>query len=211
MDKDTTIGRRPGGAERPHESGAAAPGRGGRMSRQRKTAAVLRLLRGEDLEEVSRSLGVTAATLAGWRDAFVAAGEAVLTTKPVTSENLESDRLKARLGAALLERDLLEEKIAILEAIALCAVGGSGHEPGCFAGERQAVWLGGSLPRLAACPIRSLPSSVATTVRHTATPAARTNRRDVRRCADGGDPCRAGRQPVPWRRPSQGLGTVATL
>ena len=70
MDKDTTIGRRPGGAERPHESGAAAPGRGGRMSRQRKTAAVLRLLRGEDLEEVSRSLGVTAATLAGWRDAL---------------------------------------------------------------------------------------------------------------------------------------------
>jgi hypothetical protein len=33
------------------------------MSRQRKTAAVLRLLRGEDLELVSRSLGVTAATL----------------------------------------------------------------------------------------------------------------------------------------------------
>ncbi len=103
MDKDTNIGRRPGDAERPHESGAAAPGRGGRMSRQRKTASVLRLLRGEDLEQVSRSLGVTAATLTGWRDAFVAAGE-------------ESDRLKARLGAALIERDLLEEKIAILEA-----------------------------------------------------------------------------------------------
>ena len=52
-------------------SGAAAPGRGGRMSRQRKTAAVLRLLRGEDLETVSRSLGVTAATLSAWRDAFL--------------------------------------------------------------------------------------------------------------------------------------------
>jgi transposase len=38
-------------------------GRGGRMSRQRKRDAVLRLLRGEDLELVSRSLGVTAATL----------------------------------------------------------------------------------------------------------------------------------------------------
>lgn len=63
--------QRPGAAERPQESGAAAPGRGGRMSRQRKTAAVLRLLRGEDLETVSRSLGVTAATLSGWRDAFL--------------------------------------------------------------------------------------------------------------------------------------------
>ena len=49
---------RPGAAERPRESGAAAPGRGGRMSRRRKLAAVLRLLRGEDLETVSRSLGV---------------------------------------------------------------------------------------------------------------------------------------------------------
>jgi transposase-like protein len=38
------------------------------MSRQRKMAAVLRLLRGEDLETVSRSLGVTAATLSGWRN-----------------------------------------------------------------------------------------------------------------------------------------------
>ena len=44
-------------------SGEVGPGRGGRMSRQRKTAAVLRLLRGEDLETVSRALGVTAATL----------------------------------------------------------------------------------------------------------------------------------------------------
>jgi transposase len=97
-------------------SGAAAPGRGGRMSRQRKTTAVLRLLRGEDLETVSRSLGVTAATLSGWRDAFLSAGEAALTTKSATGEELESDRLKAKLGAALIERDLLHEKIAILEA-----------------------------------------------------------------------------------------------
>lgn len=116
MDKRKNVGARPGAAERPQEFGAAAPGRGGRMSRQRKTAAVLRLLRGEDLDTVSRGLGVTAATLAGWRDAFLAAGEAALTTKPTTGEELQSDRLKARLGAALIERDLLHEKIAILEA-----------------------------------------------------------------------------------------------
>jgi hypothetical protein len=44
------------------------------MSRQREMTAVLRLLGGEDLELVSRSLGVTAATLTAWRDAFLAAG-----------------------------------------------------------------------------------------------------------------------------------------
>ena len=116
MDKQQKIEARLGDAERPQESGAASPGRGGRMSRQRKTAAVLRLLRGEDLETVSRGLGVTAATLSGWRDAFLAAGEAALATKSATGEELESDRLKAKLGTALIERDLLIEKIAVLEA-----------------------------------------------------------------------------------------------
>jgi transposase len=116
MDETRTEDQRPGGAQRPQESGGAAPGRGGRMSRQRKVTAVLRLLRGDDLETVSRSLGVTAATLSGWRDAFLAAGEAGLATKPATGEELESDRLKAKLGAALIERDLLHEKIASLEA-----------------------------------------------------------------------------------------------
>ena len=95
---------RTGGAERPQESGGAAPGRGGRMSRLRKTAAVLRLLRGEDLELVSRSLGVTAATLSGWRDAFLAAGEAALTSRVNSGEALESQRLKAKLGEVLVER-----------------------------------------------------------------------------------------------------------
>ncbi len=96
-------------------SGAAGPGRGGRMSRQRKRDAVLRLLRGDDLEIVSRSLGVTAATLTAWRDAFLAAGEASLTSRPADGEELESGRLKARLGEMLLQQELLEAKIAALE------------------------------------------------------------------------------------------------
>jgi transposase len=54
--------------------------------------------------------------LTSWRDAFLAAGEAALTTKPATGEDLANDRLKAKLGAALIERDLLHEKLAILEA-----------------------------------------------------------------------------------------------
>jgi transposase len=37
---------------------------------------VLRLLKGEPIELVSRGLGVTAAALSAWRDAFLAAGEA---------------------------------------------------------------------------------------------------------------------------------------
>ena len=96
-------------------SGAVGPGRGGRMSRQRKREAVLRLLRGEDLDTVSRSLGVTAATLTSWRDAFLAAGEASLATRPTDGEALESERLKARLGEMLLRQELLEAKLSALE------------------------------------------------------------------------------------------------
>ena len=102
-------------------TGAAGPGRGGRMSRRRKRDAVLRLLRllrllrGEDLETVSRALGVTAATLTAWRDAFLAAGEASLASRPADGGELETERLKARLGEMLLERELLEARIAALE------------------------------------------------------------------------------------------------
>jgi transposase len=97
-DQANQVGTGPGEAERAPGSGAVAPGRGGRMSRQRKSAAVLRLLRGEDRETVSRELGVTAATLTGWHDAFLAAGEASLTSRAATGEELESERLKAKLG-----------------------------------------------------------------------------------------------------------------
>src|SRR3954453_12719707 len=115
-DQMNSVGAGPGEAERAPGSGAVALGRGGRMSRQRKSATVLRLLRGEDLETVSRELGVTAATLTGWQDAFLAGGEAALMTRAGTGEELESERLKAKVGAALIERALLHEKIARLEA-----------------------------------------------------------------------------------------------
>src|SRR5215211_1611886 len=75
-DQMNQVGVGPHEAERAQGSGAVGPGRGGRMSRQRKGAAVLRLLRGEDLETISRELGVTAATLTNGHDGFPAAGDA---------------------------------------------------------------------------------------------------------------------------------------
>ena len=50
----------------------------GRFSARRKSKAILRLLRGEDIDVVSCELGVTAATVAGWRDHFLAGGQAAL-------------------------------------------------------------------------------------------------------------------------------------
>jgi transposase len=105
------------GSERDREpENGPGLGRSGRMSRQRKLAAVLRLLRGEDLDQVSRALGVTAATLSGWREAFLSGGEAALATKPTDGKQIELGRLKAKLGEVMLERELLAEKIVALES-----------------------------------------------------------------------------------------------
>ena len=73
-------------------------------------------MRGEDLETVSRELGVTAATLSGWRDAFLSGGRGQPGDPRDHGEALESARLKAKLGEMLLERELLEAKIAALES-----------------------------------------------------------------------------------------------
>ena len=69
---------------KPDQGSAAAAGarratgdatdRAGRFSAGRKRAVVLRLLRGEDLESVSRELGITAARASQWREQFLAAG-----------------------------------------------------------------------------------------------------------------------------------------
>ena len=50
----------------------------GRFSAKRKTEAVLQLLRGEDLDLLSREYKVTAGKLSQWRDAFLAGGQAGL-------------------------------------------------------------------------------------------------------------------------------------
>ena len=96
-------------------TGAGAEGRG-RFSSRRKTEAVLRLLRGEGLEVLSRDLGVTAATLSGWREAFLAAGAESLKSRPADARDGEIARLQAKVGEITMANELLEEKIVRLEA-----------------------------------------------------------------------------------------------
>jgi hypothetical protein len=85
------------------------------MSVGRKREGVLRLLRGEDLELVSRELGVTAAELSGWREAFLAAGEGSLKSRPADARDAEIGRLKAKVGELTMTAELLEAKIERLE------------------------------------------------------------------------------------------------
>jgi len=85
------------------------------MSARRKQSAVLRLLRGEDLELLSRELGATAAELSAWRDAFLAGGEAALKSRPGDGRDAEVGRLKAKVGELTMANELLDAKIERLE------------------------------------------------------------------------------------------------
>src|SRR3954451_15987961 len=115
MDEDVGTGVHP--SERAHHAGAGGsrPERRRRISARRKQDAVLRLLRGEDLELLSRRLGVTAAELSGWREAFLAGGEASLRSRPANARDDEIGRLKEKVGDLTMANELLEAKTERLE------------------------------------------------------------------------------------------------
>lgn len=93
----------------------AAP-RPRRMSAQRRQEAMLRVLRGEDPEPVSRDLGVTAAALSGWRDDSLAAGSASLKSRSEDARDRQIKALHAKVGEITMANELLEAKIDRLEA-----------------------------------------------------------------------------------------------
>ncbi len=67
-----------------------------RFSVRKKTEAVMRLLRGEDVDKVSRDVRVTPATLTRWREELIAGNRAKLKSQPVVDGQDETLlRLKA--------------------------------------------------------------------------------------------------------------------
>ena len=113
MRKQSRPGSAAEGAGR--ATGAAAElERKGRFSARRKHEAVLRLLRGEDLESVVReSWASRAARASQWREQFLVAGQAGLRSR--ASEALDDDqrRLQAKIGELLMENELLYATVAV--------------------------------------------------------------------------------------------------
>ena len=116
MTDATARGAGPAGHAHHAGDGGPPPERRRRMSARRKQDAVLRLLRGEALELVSRDLGVTAAELSTWREAFLAGGAAALKTRPADGREVEIGRLKAKVGELTMANELLGAKVEHLEA-----------------------------------------------------------------------------------------------
>lgn len=88
----------------------------GRFSAKRKREAVLRLLRGEDLDLVSREIGVTGATLSTWRETFLEAGLGSLRSKRSDERDERIKVLERKLGQVVMEKELLNHKVDRLEA-----------------------------------------------------------------------------------------------
>jgi len=96
-------------------AGSASRQDKGRWSSRRKTEVVLRLLRGETLDALSRELGVSSARLAEWRDEAIAAMQAGLQSREPDHRDGFIHDLKAKVGDQAMQIELLERKIEILE------------------------------------------------------------------------------------------------
>lgn len=83
----------------------------GRFSARRKSEAVLRVLRGELIDAVSREIGVTAATLSQWREEFIQGGEQNLKSRgPATVDDREA-QLKAMIGDQAVHIEFLRRAL----------------------------------------------------------------------------------------------------
>lgn len=78
-----------------------------RKSAKRKSELVLRVLRGESLEEVSRAEKVTIAELSEWREQFIQKGTDGFKKDP---EKAEVGRYERIIGRQQMELEIIKKK-----------------------------------------------------------------------------------------------------
>lgn len=108
-------GRRPTGEER-----AVVTPLPRRWSARRKVEVVLRLLRGETLDALSREIGQPASKISEWRENFLSGGEESMKARLDDPEHAawesERRRLKEKIGGQAMQIELLYERCHKLEA-----------------------------------------------------------------------------------------------
>lgn len=97
----------------------------GRFSSRKKMDVVLRVLRGDDLDLVSREAGITAAKVSEWRDQFMASGQAGLKSRMTDGRDDELERLKALVGDLTMRLELSREAVQRLRGGTPLALGRS--------------------------------------------------------------------------------------
>ena len=84
-----------------------------RRSAAVKEEVVLRLLKGEDLELVSRETGFALHELTGWRERYLRGGREALKSHPGDLVNSELDQAKKLIANQALEIEILKKARAI--------------------------------------------------------------------------------------------------
>ncbi len=83
-----------------------------RWSARRKEEVVLRLLRGESLDLLSRETGQPAGAISRWREEFLAAGREGLKSRPRPAEERGLSEAQRKIGELSLDLDIAK---ALLE------------------------------------------------------------------------------------------------
>ncbi len=106
----TEGGRRPTGVP-PGEVAGRPLAQGQRWTAPRKREVVLRILRGEPMELLSRELGVELYRLEKWRDAALTGMEEALKARNGDPLKAELDNAMKRLGELSMENELLWARV----------------------------------------------------------------------------------------------------
>jgi len=77
-----------------------------RWSVRRKTDALVRLLRGEDIDTLARELRVEAHRLAAWRDEFIAGGQEGLKARPTEPADRRLREAERQVGRLTMELEV---------------------------------------------------------------------------------------------------------
>ncbi len=84
-----------------------------RRSAAVKEEVVLRLLKGEDLELVSRETGFALHELTAWRERYLWGGREALKSHPGDAVNTELDQAQKLIAKLALENEILKKARAI--------------------------------------------------------------------------------------------------
>ena len=82
------------------------------LTSKRKTEIVLQLLRGEDIELLSRKYEVTVSDISQWRDVFLSNGENGFKRSPESSKLQKAERL---IGQLQMELELTKKKNELIK------------------------------------------------------------------------------------------------
>jgi transposase len=89
----------------------------GRWSKRRKAEVVIRILRGEPLDSLSRELGVEIYRLEEWRDKALASMEAGLSRREGDPVQEQLDCAMKKIGEMAMENELLRKRCEAKESL----------------------------------------------------------------------------------------------